>query len=260
MLIPTLVSVLIPIGIYICIGFIISVVLRRNDVADIMWGPGIALVAWSAIGFDILSVSILQQVVTTLITIWAVRLGVRIFLKNYKKGEDQRYRRWREAWGMWFYPRSFIQVFVLQGTLMVLVGYSAIHAAAFAPVLGLTPWLYVGIAVWLVGFVFEVVGDYQLDRFLNNPDNKGRLMKYGLWRYTRHPNYFGEVTMWWGIWICVSPAYLSVLAFLSPLTITILILFVSGIPLLEASLKKHPEFAAYARTTNAFIPWPPRTT
>lgn len=243
---------------YVTLGFIVSLVLKRNDIADIMWGPGIALVAWSAIGFDVLAASLVQQVITVLISVWALRLGIRIWLKNRKKGEDPRYKRWRESWGAWFYPRSFLQVFVLQGILMVLVGYGAIHVAVFSPVLAITPWLYVGVAVWLAGFVFEVVGDYQLDRFLGNPANKGRLMRYGLWRFSRHPNYFGEVTMWWGIWIIISPVYLSLLALLSPLTITTLILFVSGIPLLEASLRKHPEFAEYERTTSVFIPWPPK--
>lgn len=257
-MLSTLVTVALTIGCYITAGFFVSVLTKRNDIADIMWGPGIALVAWSALGFDILNATVLQQVITTLITIWAVRLGVRIYLKNRKKGEDPRYKRWRDAWGVWFYPRSFLQVFVLQGTLMVLVGYSAVHAATYEPVLSLTPWLYIGVAVWILGFVFEVVGDYQLDRFLANPANKGRLMKYGLWRYSRHPNYFGEVTMWWGIWLCVGPVYLSAVSLLSPLTITTLILFVSGIPLLEASLKKHPEFAEYKRTTSVFIPWFPK--
>lgn len=257
-MITTLTTIAVTIGLYVTVGFVVAVLLKRNDLADIMWGPGIALVAWSAIGFDFMAASLLSQVVTVLISVWALRLGVRIFLKNRKKGEDPRYQRWRDAWGGWFYPRSFLQVFVLQGTLMMVVGYSAIHAAMYEPVLALALWIYVGVVVWAIGFAFEVVGDWQLDRFLANPDNKKRLMKYGLWRYSRHPNYFGEVTMWWGIWIIVSPAYLSALALVSPLTITALILFVSGIPLLEASLKKHPEFAEYARTTNAFIPWPPR--
>ena len=258
-MISILTTVVIIITIYVTAGFLFSVLIKRNDIADIMWGPGIALVAWSAIGFDFMAASLLSQVVTVLISVWALRLGVRIFLKNRKKGEDLRYQRWRESWGAWFYPRSFLQVFVLQGFLMILVGYTAIHVATFTAVLSLEPWLYIGAAVWLIGFWFELVGDWQLDRFLANPDNKERLMKYGLWRYSRHPNYFGEVAMWWGIWIIVSPAYLSVLALVSPLTITTLILFVSGIPLLEASLKKHPEFVEYARTTNAFIPWPPRS-
>lgn len=255
----TLTTVALTVGIYITAGFIISVIVQRNDIADIMWGPGIALVAWSAMGFDISSATLIQQVITALISIWAVRLAIRIFRKNYRKGEDSRYRRWRDSWGAWFYPRSFLQVFLLQGFLMIMVGYSAIHAAVFAADSVSVLWLYVGGIVWLCGFIVEVVADYQLDHFLQNPANKGRLMKYGLWRYSRHPNYFGEITMWWGIWIILTPVSLSMFALLSPLTITTLILFVSGIPLLEASLKKHPEFAEYKRTTSVFIPWFPKT-
>ncbi len=240
--------------------FIISLFLKRNDIADIAWGPGIALAAWSSWVIAGQPFTLTTLVVLGLVSIWAARLGIRIFLKNSKKGEDPRYARWREAWGRTFYVRSYLQVYLLQGFLMVVVGYSAVHASLYSiAVPEALTYIVFGGAIWLVGFFFEVVGDWQLDRFITNPLNKGRLMRYGLWAYSRHPNYFGEITMWWGIWLIVLPLPLSLLALISPVTITLLICFVSGIPLLEASLAKHPEFAEYKRTTSVLIPWRQKT-
>ncbi len=239
--------------------FIISVWLKRNDIADVAWGPGIALASWSAWYLAGQPATTTTLVVLGLVSIWATRLGVRIYRKNKRKGEDARYARWRADWGRSFYFRSYLQVYLLQGALMVVVAYSAIHASIYAiEVSGSLPLLILGGALWLIGFFFESVGDAQLDTFLKNPENKGRLMRYGLWQYSRHPNYFGEVTMWWGIWLMILPLPLSALALVSPFTITGLILFVSGIPLLEAGLAKHPEFAEYKRTTSVFIPWWPK--
>lgn len=244
---------------FVSLLFILSLFIKRNDIADIAWGPGIALASWTAWFAAGAPATLTTITVLGLVSVWALRLGVRIFLKNIKKGEDPRYARWRAAWGRTFYLRSYLQVYLLQGFLMVVVGYSAIHASTYSiAVPEAATYAILGGLVWLFGFVFEVVGDWQLDRFITNPANKGRLMRYGLWQYSRHPNYFGEITMWWGIWLIVLPLPLSLLALASPVTITLLICFVSGIPLLEASLAKHPEFAEYRRTTSVLIPWQPR--
>ncbi|MCL6571176.1 MAG: DUF1295 domain-containing protein [Bacillus sp. (in: Bacteria)] len=117
---------------------------------------------------------------------------------------------------------------------------------------------YIGLATWIVGFFFEVVGDHQLKKFTNKPENKGKLMKYGLWKYTRHPNYFGEATMWWGIFLIALSSPNGWVAIISPMIITLLLLFVSGVPLLEKKYKDHPEFKAYANRTSKFIPMPQR--
>ncbi len=116
----------------------------------------------------------------------------------------------------------------------------------------------IGALVWILGYFFEVAGDYQLDQFLKDPTNKGTIMDRGLWKYTRHPNYFGEVTMWWGIWLIVLPLPFAILALISPLTITYLILKVSGIPMLEKRFENDPAFQAYKKRTSAFFPLPPR--
>lgn len=234
-------------------GFLLSLLLKRNDIADVLWGPGIA----TFIGIAFLSGDGTWPalLVTLLVSIWATRLFVRILLKNLKKPEDARYARWRKEW-QWFHLRSYVQVFLLQGTLMCVVGFGAALFAASATTF--SPLLFVGLLLWLIGFFFETVGDAQLDTFLTNPNNKGELMTRGLWRYSRHPNYFGEITMWWSIFIMTLGTTYAFLGVISPLTITLLICFVSGIPLLEAGLKKHPQFASYKKKTSVLIPLPPR--
>lgn len=239
--------------------FLVSIILKRNDIADIAWGPGIALASWStwyAAGMPLDAPTLL---ILGLISLWATRLGVRIFAKNLGKPEDPRYRAWRDAWGVWFYPRSYVQVFLLQGALMLVLS-----AVVLAIVLAESPTtsllsLLAGAGVWLVGFFFEVVGDYQLDRFLAQPQHKGKLMRYGLWRYTRHPNYFGEICMWWGLFIIAAPHSVWLLAIASPLTITVLICFVSGIPMLEKQMASHPEWPQYKSRTSVLIPWWPKS-
>jgi steroid 5-alpha reductase family enzyme len=237
--------------------FAISIVIRRNDVADVVWGIGVA-------GVGVISYLLLDPqgpaalLVTALATLWGVRLATRIFLRNRKKAEDRRYGVWRETWGRWFYPRSYLQVYLLQGFLMIVVGYPVVHAAYYGGGTAVGLMTLIGLSVWCIGFFFEVVGDWQLDRFLAGPRTPGQVLDRGLWRFTRHPNYFGEVTMWWGIWLMVSPLPLSWVALVGPLTITVLILKVSGIPMLERAMKDNPAYQAYAARTSVFVPWPPR--
>lgn len=238
---------------YVTAGFLLSIPLKRNDIADIMWGPGIALAAHVAIWSTTTTPSLLQLLLLALISIWAARLAIRIGSKNLRKpGEDPRYKRWRDSW-RFFYLRSYLQVFMLQGTLMLVLAYPLIHISP-APDSISTPLLIFGAALWLIGFFFEVVGDAQLDRFLKDPANKGKLMQSGLWRYSRHPNYFGEITMWWAIGLMTLP--FGVLVLISPITITLLIRYVSGVPLLEAHFKDHPDWPEYERTTSMLVPMP----
>lgn len=236
--------------------FIAAQIRGRNDIADVAWGLGFILVAAvSLVAGDVYSPRSL--VVSSLVLIWGLRLALHIHYRNRGRGEDPRYRKWREEWGQWFVLRSFLQVFMLQGVLLLLVAVPIVYVntAAFLP-LG---WLeLLGLAVWLTGFCFESVGDWQLLKFIRNPANKGKLMTSGLWRYTRHPNYFGEVSLWWGIWLMVIPLPGSWLTIIGPLTITFLILKVSGIPMLEQPYEDRTDFQEYKRRTSAFFPLPPR--
>ncbi len=238
--------------IYMTTWFVVSLYKKRNDVADIAWGLGFILLSWISF-FMSEEMSGRGLLVTLLITVWGLRLSFHIRARNKGKTEDYRYLAWRNAWGKWFYLRSYGQVYLLQGALLYIIASATfyIHRGGQVP-LGLFD--YAGLIVWAVGFFFESVGDRELKNFLADPLNKGKLIRSGLWQYTRHPNYFGEVTQWWGIWIMtISLGFSWVI--ISPLTITVLILFVSGIPLLEKKMEENPDFADYKRTTNKFFPW-----
>lgn len=237
--------------VYVTAVFILSLILKRNDIADVAWGPGIFIVALVGLWYS--GGGTLSVLLTVLIGVWAARLFLRIGARNLRKKEDARYVELAHSWGKWFLPRSYLQVFFLQGALMLLVGYPALHVAFFGGELNV--FIYIGMVVWSIGFFFEAVGDYQLDRFLGNPDNRGKIMQYGLWKYTRHPNYFGEVTQWWGIFCMVVTVPFGFVALISPLTITWLILFVSGIPMTEKPFADNPEFQEYKKKTHPFFPW-----
>ncbi len=155
--------------------------------------------------------------------------------------------------------RSYLQVYLLQGVVIILVALPVLLTivAQKPPVLIL---VWAGTVIWMIGFMFEVIGDYQLDRFIKNTENKGKIMTSGLWFYSRHPNYFGESLMWWGIAIAASGlTTYPFLGFISPILITYLLLFVSGIPMLEKKWEGNPEWEAYKARTSAFFPLPPRT-
>lgn len=242
--------------VFVTVLFFLSLLVKRNDIADSAWGVGVFLVGVvPALLYGASGVALLVLIVAG---IWAARLSLRIILRNRKKTEDARYRVWRESWGRWFYLRSYGQIYLLQGSLMIAVGYVLLHAVVYGSTMQIGPMALLGLAVWLVGFWFEAVGDYQLDRYLALPMKPSSVMQQGLWKYTRHPNYFGEVTMWWGVWLMVLPTDFGYWAVISPLVITFLILKVSGIPMLEKHFADNPEFADYKRRTSAFFPWPPR--
>lgn len=239
--------------VYMSLWFVVSILRKRNDVADVAWGLGFVLLAWTAYVLSGTH-SARAMLVCILVSVWGVRLAWHIFKRNKGKTEDYRYLAWRKEWGAWFYPRSYFQVYLLQGVLLFLI---------ITPVLLINKYdggefglfdLF-GVVVWLCGFYFEVVGDSQLARFIKEPANKGKLMQSGLWAYTRHPNYFGEVTQWWGLWIIALSVPYGFLGIIGPATITFLILKVSGIPMLERKMQEHPDFAAYSQRVNKFLPW-----
>lgn len=239
---------------FVTMIFFISLLMKRNDIMDVFWGIGIFGVA--LISYLTGPQNNLTLILTILAALWGLRLSLRIYLRNRKKEEDYRYKAWRDSWGKWFYLRSYLQIYVLQGFLMIVVGYSFVHAAIYTGSAHFGIVGILGILVWTIGYFFEVVGDYQLDQFIKNPRNRGEIMDKGLWKYTRHPNYFGEVTMWWGIWLLIAPLPFGIYALISPLAITFLILKVSGIPMLEKKYADDPKFQEYKRRTSVFLPLP----
>ena len=235
--------------------FVIAQLKRNNSIADIGWGIGFILIAL----YSLLHTGLYlprHLLVTTLVLIWGVRLSGYITWRNWGKGEDPRYIAFRNRWGTWALVYSYLEVFMLQAALLLIIATS-ILVINNSTTPGLTILDAIGVCIWAIGLVFETVGDVQLYTFLHNPANKGRIMKYGLWRYTRHPNYFGEVCIWWGIWILAINVPYGAWAIISPLTITTLLLFVSGIPLAEKQLKDLPEFTEYQQQTSIFFPATP---
>jgi steroid 5-alpha reductase family enzyme len=180
------------ITIYMTGLFGLSVIMKDNSVADIGWGFGFVLAAITSLVVG--GMSSTQVLLTVLVTVWGLRLTAHIYLRHRGKPEDFRYAVWRKEWGEWFYLRSYVQVFLLQGALMMAVSSTVILTNAMQVGSQLQALVIAGLLVWLIGFIFETVGDYQLSQFIKNPQNKGKIMRTGLWKYSRHPNYFGEVT------------------------------------------------------------------
>jgi steroid 5-alpha reductase family enzyme len=153
--------------------------------------------------------------------------------------------------------RSFLQVYLLQGFFMWVISLPIIVVSTVKNQTT-SPLILAGSIIWLVGFLFESIGDYQLMLFVKRKQNKSDIMQKGLWKYTRHPNYFGEVLVWWGIFIMVLPLQYGIWAIMSPITISFLLLYVSGIPMLEAKYEHNQVFQAYKKRTSAFFPMLPR--
>lgn len=236
--------------------FVVGTILKNNSIVDIGWGIGFVILAWMLFVLR-LPVSLVRLSITLLVSLWGLRLFYHILKRNHGKPEDFRYVAFRKAWGKWVVPRAFLQVYMLQGVLMFLI------ALPFILLEGTTepvnPLLFaLGILVFATGFAFESIGDAQLKDFLGDAANRGKIMTRGLWRYTRHPNYFGEATLWWGIFLLALSGGVTPFAVIGPVTITLLLLFVSGVPLLEKSMKDRPGYAEYAQKTSIFVPWFPK--
>lgn len=234
--------------------FCVAQYIKNNSIADIAWGIGFALIAVSLM-VTRGTYTQLQLLVVALVLIWASRLSTHIALRQMGKGEDPRYTAWRTSWGNYQAIGAFLFVFVMQGILMFIVSAPVIvvQLGALEPI-GILAKL--GTLIWIIGFACEVIADAQLAAFLQRPENRGRLMTYGLWRYSRHPNYFGEILIWWGMYIIALSVPYSWLSIIGPATITYLLRYVSGVPLAERSLQHHPEFARYKETTSILIIWP----
>lgn len=242
--------------VYMNFWFAASLVKKRNDIADVAWGLGFVLLAWTSFFFSENS-NVRGLFVGFLVSIWGIRLAWHIHSRNKNKIEDYRYLAWRKEWGGSFYLRSYLQVYLLQGFLLFLI---ALPIMAINKNTGSSMgWFDItGFLVWVIGFYFEARGDFELSAFIKNPANRGKIIQNGLWAYTRHPNYFGEVMLWWGIFLVSLGNVPFVYAITSPLTITILILFVSGVPLLEKKYAGNPDYEAYKKRTSIFFPLPIR--
>lgn len=240
-----------------CALWVVSLRIANASIVDIFWGPGFVLVAWVSVTLAP-AVGPRGYLVAALVTIWGVRLASHLAIRNVGHGEDYRYRAMRAHHGAWFPIVSLGTVFLLQGALMWMVSLpvQAAIARGHGRPLG---WIDgAGIAVVVVGLFFETVADAQLARFKRVPANAGQVMDRGLWRYSRHPNYFGDAVAWWGF-AAFAVAAGAAWTVVGPIVMTLLLLKVSGVALLESTItERRPAYRDYIARTSAFVPWPPK--
>lgn len=238
--------------------WIVSVIIKDASIVDIFWGMTFVItnIYYFFATDDFYTRKIILLV---LVTLWGVRLSLFLAFRNIGKGEDYRYKEWRKKYGpgrYWWV--SFFQVYLLQGIFSILVSITLL-GANFNTQNNDLIWLdFLGIFIWIIGFSFEAGGDYQLAKFKKNPENKGKVLNTGFWKYTRHPNYFGDSAIWWSYAI-FSIAAGSYWTIIGSVIMTFLLLKVSGVALLEKSLKEgKPDYNEYVKKTNSFIPWFPK--
>lgn len=234
--------------------WLLSLYLKNSSIVDIFWGTGFFLSYWMVAWFAGESLSMRAMLLGAFGTIWGLRLSVYIFLRNHAQPEDFRYAAWRSEAGSAWWWRSFFKVFLLQGAIMWIVAAPLfVTQAEKAAPLNLLD--LVGALVWLIGFVFEAGGDWQLSRFKANSTNKSKLLTSGLWSLTRHPNYFGDAAQWWGFYI-ISLSSGGWWTIFSPIIMTFLLMKVSGVAMLERTLTKtKPGYEEYIARTSEFFPW-----
>lgn len=238
---------------YFTLLFIAACRLHNYAIADIGWGAGFILTAVFCAAATSLHSS-LEILTTSLIVLWGSRLSIHIYLRNKNKPEDFRYRKLREKWGRNANLHAYIKLYLSQAGIMWLVSFPIyIAASADATEISWTALLFSGIA--LFGFLYETTSDYQLAKFKSTPANHGKIMTSGLWCFSRHPNYFGEIVFWWGISLLVAASSNQYLALISGLTMNLLIVYVSGVPMLEEKYKNNPAYLDYIAHTNAILPW-----
>lgn len=233
--------------------WLISLAKRDASIVDPFWGAGFAVIGWSTL-LILRQTAFTGWLILALVTLWSLRLSSYLLWRNLGEGEDRRYREMRDKHGYKFWRVSFVTVFMLQGAVMWVVSI-AIQAGMFyagaAPTFAL---LIPGICLWALGIFFESVGDWQLTRFKSQPENEGKVMDQGLWRYTRHPNYFGDFCVWWGLYLIAASVGCWWTVF-SPLVMTFLLLKVSGVAHLEKDIADRREgYREYVDRTNAFFP------
>lgn len=236
--------------------WLVSLVRRDVSIVDLFWGVGFAVIAWrSTLSTD--SNGSLTWLLVVLVTLWAVRLSAYLTWRNWGQPEDRRYRAMRDSWGSRFPLVSYFTVFLLQAVLTWIVALPLQLGAMSDSEIG---WIaLIGTTIWAVGLTFETVGDLQLARFKADPENQGKVMDRGLWAWTRHPNYFGDFLVWWGIYLISLQAGFVWWGLVGPIVMSILLMKVSGVTLLEKSLNKRVDgYAEYASRTNAFFPALPR--
>lgn len=240
---------------YMCCMFVVGLKARDNSLVDIAYGPAFLFACWGTwLVSGGATLHFRSMLILILLTLWGLRLGLHIGLRHRGRGEDFRYRKFREDWGDTIIWRSFLQIYMLQGAVVFVVATPVLITVG-APGDG---WVWsdlLGVMLFCLGFFFETISDWQLTVFKRSEANKGKIIMHGLWRYSRHPNYFGEATLWWGIFFVGLASPYGIYGIISPLVIAFLLLRVSGIPMLEVKYQGNSDFDAYKVRTNSFFPW-----
>jgi steroid 5-alpha reductase family enzyme len=252
--------------IYIIIAFIVCSIKKNNGLMDVFYGPGYVVTSLTALVVSILlgnSLNVRHIVMNILVLFWAIRLGTYVYIRNRGKPEDYRYARRRDEWKN-FLLQSFFRQFLFQGVVIIIVDIPVWFVnfsenpsvTSFFDFYGITIWI--GTLIWFIGFFFETLGDWSLYKFLQKPENKGKVMDKNVWKYTQHPNYFGEVTQWWGLFIIALAVPFGFITVIGPAYITFQIIKVSGVRLLDKHFEGNAEYQAYKKRTSSFIPWFPK--
>ncbi|HEX5591233.1 MAG TPA: DUF1295 domain-containing protein [Candidatus Limnocylindrales bacterium] len=256
---------------FMTVLWLISLAVRDASIVDPFWGLTFVLIAWLAYVAAYLMQGPacapeqceapwpppLAPLVPALVTVWGLRLSIYLAWRNLGKGEDYRYVRMRERFGPSFPVASLVVVFLFQAVLAWLVSWPVQFTRAI-DLEPSTPLFLAGIGLWLLGLAFETIGDLQLAAFRRDPANRGRVLDTGLWRYTRHPNYFGDACVWWGFFL-IAASVGQWWTIVGPILMTVLLVRVSGAGLLESTIvERRPGYAEYIRRTSGFLPLPPR--
>lgn len=239
-------------------GWIFSLIKKQVTHIDSIWGLGFIIIAWNTLYWtqNFTTRSIL---IAILVTIWGLRLSTHLTLRNWGKGEDRRYNAWRKKNKQRFWIISLFKVFLLQAVFLWVISLVIQYGISRSLVQEITIFEITGIIIWTIGILIESFADWQLKQFLANPTNAGKVMNKYLWKYSRHPNYFGETLIWWGMFILVQSTVNSLWTIISPLVITFTLLKLTGVTLMEKDIVNFkPKYREYIQTTSSFIPWFPK--
>lgn len=237
--------------------FIIAQIKKDNSIVDIGWGLGFVIIAFVSYFSTEGQHSLRQTIILTLVSLWGIRLFLHLLIRSIGRGEDFRYANFRKQWGKNATVIAFFRVFMMQGAIMLLLAYPIVLVNV-AESGEFDVFAVIGMIVWVIGFLFQSIGDYQLERFKKRKKHKEEILKSGLWRFSRHPNYFGEAAMWWGIFLIVLGVQNGWTAFFSAAFINLLLLKVSGVPFLDKRYAGNTDYQVYKQETNLFIPWFPK--
>ncbi len=242
---------------FMAIVWAIAVKVNDFSIVDIAWGMTFIITTIATLAIT-QNMNITSITIAVLVILWGLRLSGYLFKRNVGKPEDYRYQNMRKRWETNVNLKAFYRVYMLQGALSLFFSIPIIIGIANSSEETNYILITIGVVLWIIGFIFEAGGDYQLSQFKKKEENKGRFIKHGLWRYTRHPNYFGESAMWFGVAIVALSVPWGWIGLISPIALTYILINISGVPPLEKKFMEHEEYREYAKKTNMFIPGPPK--